>query len=625
MDVGLRSVPLRTQQPAPVRSGGAGARGRLTAAVVVLLAVAVIGLAAWILLSALTGGPAVTAGACTFAVRAFAINRFGYGAAQAPWYDGGLAALQVAGYETVTGALRRSATAVTAAREATAVASLLAAIAVTVAARRLRLSGPSVVAVPLLFCLTPAALLLHRTADPTQLGVLWACIAMALAGGQGRRIGAAVASGAYLVAAVVTAPLVLIALVPLFAMLLRSGSLGRLGARMRLVATAVGLVASAGLLALAITGHLPGGGGAPTPEPGVLDWALAVAAIGAGIGGLWVVWLRPLAVALLVTAVAAAAAPDIRGSLVLVALPLAAVVLPAAVEAAVPAVAARALWLPRRPVVVGVLALVLGLAWIPDADRVSRPDAGTAENAVDQARAWVLTNLPSRPKLVVDDALWSSLVDAGYPVDQLAAASGAGPDRVGWPQGWRDAGYAVGRDDVLRTAPDPIGPAWRSSTPVAAFGADLDRVTIRRVVADPDAAATATREIADRVAAGRALAANPRLGLQPRAAELLRAGQVDARAVAVLAAVTGQHALQIVDFPVVPGEDAGTPRRLVAVSAIDNQTVGPGATVVTLFDQWLRAQQPPYRPAGTELSQLESRPVLLVRYDALGETGLLPP
>jgi hypothetical protein len=83
--------------------------------------------------------------------------------------------------------------------------------------------------------------------------------------------------------------------------------------------------------------------------------------------------------------------------------------------------------------------------------------------------------------------------------------------------------------------------------------------------------------------------------------------------------------LQVLDFPVVPGEEAGTPRRLIAVSAIDNQVVGPGATVVTLLDQWLRAQQPPYRPADTELGQLEGRSVLIVRYDALGSTGLLPP
>ena len=51
----------------------------------------------------------------------------------------------------------------------------------------------------------------------------------------------------------------------------------------------------------------------------------------------------------------------------------------------------------------------------------------------------------------------------------------------------------------------------------------------------------------------------------------------------------------------------------------------PARRHVTALDQWLRAQQPPYRPTAAELSQLEGRPVLLIRYDALGSTGLLPP
>jgi hypothetical protein len=626
MDVGLRSVPPRAQQPAPARSGGRQSRGRATSAVVVLLAVVVIGIAAWILLSALNGGPTVTAGACTFAVRAFAINRFGYGAAQAPWYDGGLAALQVAGYETVTGALRRSATAVTAAREATALASVLSAIALTVAARRLRLSAPAVVAVPLLFALTPAALLLHRTADPTQIAVLWACVAMALAGGEARRIGASLGSAAYLLAAVVTAPLVLVALAPLFAAMLWSGSLARLGHRARLAAAGAGVVAFGGLLALAVTGNLPGGGAAAVPEPGVLDWVLAVATVGAGLAALRISWLRPLAIALLATVVTAAAAPDLRGSLILVALPLGAIVLPAATEAGVLALGRRLpLWQPGRLVLPGVLALAIGLAWIPTADQVRQPDGATTANATDDARAWVLANLPSRPKLVVDDAVWSSLIDAGYPVEQLAAASGMGPDQAAWPRGWQDAAYSVGRNDIMTDAADPVGMAQRHSTPVAEFGGGADMVTVRRVVTDPDAVATARRETAGRVAAGTALATNPRLGLPPKAATLLRDGQVDARALSVLAAVTSEHSLQVVDFPVVPGEDAGTPRRLIAVGAIDNQVVGRGSATVTLLDQWLRAQQPPYRPADTELGQFEGRSVLIVRYDALGSTGLLPP
>ena len=622
MDVGLRGVPARPRQPAPVRSGDLRAGGRWMPAVVLLLAALAIAATGWLLLSALSARPAVSIGVNAFATRAFAINKFGYGAGHLAWYDGGLAALQVAGYETITGALRRSATVVVAAREAMSVAAVLAAVALTVAARRLRLSAPAVVAVPILFGLTPAALLMHRTVDPVQLAVLWACVALALAGGGARPVGAAVACAAYLGLAAATSALVLVALVPLFAMLVWSGSLGRFGRPVRIGAAAGGLVGYSALVALAAAGRLPGGGATVIPDLGALDWVLAVAAVGAGIGGLRVGWLRPLAAALLATVVAAAVAPDIRGSLVLVALPLGAVVLPAAVDAA--AVARRQEpWLPGRVVIVSTLAVAAVLAWAPTLDLVREPVDGSRQTAVSNARAWVFANLPSRPKLVVDDAMWACLVKSGYPAEQLAESGGLGPDRAPWP--WSAAQYAIGNDAALLDGAAPVDAAWASSTMVATFGDDAEAISVRRVLTDPDHGATARRERAGRVAAGQALAANARLGLSARAANLIRTGELDSRALSVLAAVTGQHSVEIVDFPVVPGEDARAPRRLIAVAAVDNQLVRAGTPAVTALDQWLRAQQPPYRPAAAELSQLEGKPVLLIRYDALGSTGLLPP
>ena len=621
MDIGLRGAP-RAQQPAPVRSEGLRAGGRLTAAVVLLLVLVVTAAMAWLLLSALTARPAVTPAATAFATRAFAINRFGYDAARLAWYDGGLAALQVAGYETITGALRRAATAVTAAREATSIAAVLTAVALTVGARRLRLSAPAVVAVPVLFGLLPAALVLHRTADPTQLGVLWACVALALAGGGARRIGATVACGAYLALAVATSPLVLIALVPLFAMLVWSGSLGRLDRPARIATATVGLLLVGLLVTLAATDNLPGGA-ATVPDLGPLDWAVAVAAVGAAIGGLWVGWLRPLAVALLATGLAAAVSPELRGSLLLVALPLGAVVLPAAVESAVAALDRRQEpWLLGRAVIVGALAIAVVIAWIrrPHGPRAGRRIPAACRH---QRPGVGVRHLPSHPKLVVDEAMWACLVKSGYPAEQLAATGGIGPDRASWA--WVDARYAIGRDTAMVGAADPVGAAHANSTPVASFGDGLDTIAVRRVVPDAGATATAQREEAGRVAAGRALAGNPRLGLQTRATTVLRAGRVDSRALAVLAAMTGQHSLQIVDFPVVPGENAAAPRRLIAVGTVDDQPVAAGSTTLTMLDQWLRAQQPPYRPASAELSQLEGSPVLLIRYDALGSTGLLPP
>ncbi|HEY7100287.1 MAG TPA: hypothetical protein VH573_01460 [Mycobacteriales bacterium] len=623
MDVGLRGVPTRPPT-VPVRSGGRRVGGRLASAAVLLLAAFAILATAWLLLSALSARPAVSAESNAFAARVFAINRFGYGAGRLAWYDGGLAGLQVAGYETVTGALRRAATAVTAAREAMSIAAVLSAVALTMAARRLRLSAPAVVAVPILYGLTPAALVLHRTVDPVQLGVLWACIALALASGGARRTGTAVACAAYLALAVATSPLVLLALVPLFAMLVWSGSLGRFDGGTRLGAAVGGLAVYAGLVGLTVAGRLSGGGAGAIPDLGPLDWALAVAAIGAGVAGLRIRWLRPLAVALLATVAAAAVAPDVRGSLVLVALPLGAVVLPAATEAAVTALGRRhELWPQARVIVAGGVGIAVVVAWMPTLNAAREPAGGSEQTAAGNAQAWVLANLPSRPKLLVDDMMWARLVRSGYPAEQLTEAGGIGPDHAQWP--WTEARYVVGRDEALIGASDPVGEALSRSTPVASFGDDADTIMIRRVVTAPDEVATDLRLRADRIAAGRALTANPKLELAPRAATLISAGQVDARVVDVLAAMAGQHSVRIVDFPVVPGEDAGAPRRLMAVAAVDDQAVGAGTPAVTTLDQWLRAQQPPYRPIAAGLSQLDGSPVLLIRYDALGSADLSPP
>ena len=80
----------------------------------------------------------------------------------------------------------------------------------------------------------------------------------------------------------------------------------------------------------------------------------------------------------------------------------------------------------------------------------------------------MIANLPSRPHLAVDDALWASLVDAGYPAEQLAAAGGLGPARAALAS-WTDAAYVVGRDRALL---DPeTRPAVRDAR-AASTGAD---------------------------------------------------------------------------------------------------------------------------------------------------------
>ena len=75
MDVGLRGAPGRAQ-PVPATSRDAGP-WRRSGAVPLVLAAGVLAATAWVLLSAVAAAPAVSPGESAFAVRAFAVNRFG--------------------------------------------------------------------------------------------------------------------------------------------------------------------------------------------------------------------------------------------------------------------------------------------------------------------------------------------------------------------------------------------------------------------------------------------------------------------------------------------------------------------------------------------------------------------
>jgi hypothetical protein len=604
-----------------------------------VLCLAALAATGWVLLVGLGAAPGVSPVERVFAVRSFAVNRFGFSAAHLPWYDGGAAVLQVAAYETVSGALGRSATVVVAAREAMVAAALLTGVCLALTARRLRMSVPATVTALLLAALPPAVVLLHRTAEPANLAVLWACSAFALASGGSRRPGAAAGAACYLALAVVTAPVVLVALVPLYTCLLCTGVVGRLRAPGRWLAGTAGLLAWAGLVLLTRRGALPGvAEGTPLPPLTPLDVGLLAAVTAAALAGLVVRRLRALAVALLGTGVAALLAAGARVPLVLVAVPVAALLLPAVGDVAasrwarwwtersgaaarsVPGRAVRAA--PAIAVPLVVVAVVA--AWVPASTAARGP--GTDVPAA-MARDWVLAGLPSRPRLAVDEALWAELVQAGYPPDRLAAIGGLGAAGPPGPSGWADAVFVAGRDRALLAAPanDAARRAREHSASVAGFGEGVDRVQIRRVLTDSQATARqAARDTGSRADAGSALARNPRLRLSGNAVALLRRGDVDARVQVVLAGIAADHDLDIGTFPAVAGEDDRLPRRLVAVTAIDGRPVRAGDAATTLLERWLQAQQPPYRPARAGMDRIGGQTAFLVRYDALRQTGLLP-
>jgi hypothetical protein len=255
----------------------------------------------------------------------------------------------------------------------------------------------------------------------------------------------------------------------------------------------------------------------------------------------------------------------------------------------------------------GVLTLPL---WAVTHHRLSSDGTDTP---LRQAEAWITANLPTDQRVIVDDALWVDLVEAGFPAGNLAGYGAVGggdddPETTGAhaPESWRSYDYLVA------TEPAAIGlggfeqldDALASSMVAATFGDGGDQVEIRRIVPDGPRALRRERAAAveARVAAGSALATNPAIDSSPGAAEQLRRGGVDVRVLAVLATLATDYRLAIAGFPAIPGEhETALPARRVDLSSIDGRAVADDDPLFDELAAFLEGQTPEFRATDTAI------------------------
>ncbi|HEX5294327.1 MAG TPA: hypothetical protein VFX25_36100, partial [Streptosporangiaceae bacterium] len=158
---------------------------------------------------------------------------------------------------------------------------------------------------------------------------------------------------------------------------------------------------------------------------------------------------------------------------------------------------------------------------------------------------------------------------------------------------------------------------------LAQFGTGSARIEIR--VTAPDGTAAYLRALrADRAArasAGRQLLANRRLSEGPGPERALADGQVDARLLTTIAALTAVRRLRIVAFAASgPGADPRVPLPSAEIAA-----PGTGAALSEVA-AFLRAQRSPYLAAVISPARLPSgRQVLRVAFGEPGPVGLLGP
>jgi hypothetical protein len=248
----------------------------------------------------------------------------------------------------------------------------------------------------------------------------------------------------------------------------------------------------------------------------------------------------------------------------------------------------------------------------PAARHVSPPSAAVAQAAAARsaAAAWIAGQVNGSAIIGCYPAMCASLQAQGVSASRLVAL---GPTMT-----------ELLRTDVIATLSaagesmvDRYAPAL-----IASFGSGGSRIEIRAVA--PGGAASyqsALRaDLTARQSAGSQLLRNPRIRFSAADAAQLRAGEVDSRLLATLAALSPQFTLRVVAF----GDSSpGAPLFFRGVT-VASYGGGNGAARLTAALATVEAQGSPYLPAHSAIVRLGTgQPVLLIEFAAPSPLGLL--
>ncbi|HEY5395727.1 MAG TPA: hypothetical protein VIL16_10055 [Trebonia sp.] len=237
--------------------------------------------------------------------------------------------------------------------------------------------------------------------------------------------------------------------------------------------------------------------------------------------------------------------------------------------------------------------------------------AATASRAT--AARWIAGQVSPSAIVACDPAMCAALQASGVGAGRLLALGPSASD-------------PLGSDLVVAT------PALRSQfgarlasvyapVVIASFGSGPARIDIRAVAADGTAAydSALAADRSARIAAGAQLIGNHRIAVAAAAGAVLRAGRVDPRLLAMLAALAAQQPLRILAFgDPSPGASAAIPLRSVELAPAQAGTHAAARLGAML--SFLRAQQLPFLPTAAALVHGSA---LSVEYAAPSPLGLL--
>ena len=226
------------------------------------------------------------------------------------------------------------------------------------------------------------------------------------------------------------------------------------------------------------------------------------------------------------------------------------------------------------------------------------PQPSAAQTA---AATWIAGQLGSDATVACDPAMCAALQARGVAAGRLIQMKPGSPDL-------RGATVVVTAAPAVTQFAEAYAPAV-----IASFGSGAAQIDVR--AAEPGGAAayeTALRaDLAARMSAGSQLLRNNRIHFTPQDAAQLRAGEVDARLLATLAALSSQDSFTVAAFgDASPGVAAlyrgvtitGAPRDLTAALAL------------------VKAQVPPYLPTQ---AMITSPATLSIEFAAPSPLGLL--
>ncbi len=578
----------------------------------------------------------------TYTAQAWAVNYLGELAHYTFWYDHPpVGWLQIAAWTGLTAGFERYDIAVIAAREAMVVAMLVSTVLLWMIARRVGLSRGASAAATLVFALSPLAVQFHRTVYLDNVATPWLLGSILLAMTRRHQLAGFAGSAVALGIAVLSKETYLLAL-PLVAWLMwRNARPETRRYTLSVAATILVLIGGSYLMLAIVKGELTPGPDRVSLVDGIvfqlgaresggslidpsslsnatarvwlqLDPVLTVLAPIAAAVGIAVRRLRPFAI-MLAFLIAFMFRPGgyLPVPYVIMMLPLAALLLAGISDAAVRSWRGRS-WrgrsgAARTPNLVWLVAMVAATALVVPTWAVQLRGLLLADLDAPSrdAQSWIADNVTRDSRLIVDDAMWVDLVEAGFARDNVIWFYKLDTDpavQAQSPNGWRDSDYIVTTDSMI-TSPNAAsaGDAIENSVVVASFGAGDQAVEVRRIFAEGiDVAAEEIESTAElRLVAGTELAANPRLRIAEEDSARLGAGQVDERIVVALGQLLSANDVAVTGFPIVPGEE-GLAFRQVVVESIAGDPLVENGRATAAATEYIDELTGRYSPASVQ-------------------------